>query len=379
MAEKRDYYEVLGVDKSSAQDVIKSAYRKLAKEFHPDRNPGDASAEEKFKEVAEAYEVLSDQTKKGQYDRFGHAASGMGGGGGGQGFGGFEDLFSSFFGDQQGGRRSSGGPQRGQDIQIVVDVTLEQAYQGGSKDVTIPRIESCTTCQGSGAKVGTKPETCTACGGAGQVRQQQSLGFMTVQNVVPCARCGGRGQSIKEPCAPCNGKGRVQKQVKLAVPIMPGIDSGMTVPIRGQGHSGAMGGPSGDLYAEFRVRDHDTFERDDHDLYTSVSISFVQAALGVSMSVNGIDGSALPLAIAEGTQPEARITLRGHGMPDVRRPQQKGNLIVVTHVVTPTKLSEDERKKLAEFASLRGDQSKHQASEHRNMWNRFKRALRGEN
>ncbi|MFM2413921.1 MAG: hypothetical protein RJB05_1097, partial [Armatimonadota bacterium] len=182
MADKRDYYDVLGVGRSAGQDEIKSAYRKLARTLHPDVNPGDASAEDKFKEVAEAYEVLSDQQKRGQYDRFGHSMPGMGGGGAGQqGFGGFEDLFSTFFGDQfaGGGGRRAGGPQRGQDIEVAIDVTLEEAFNGGSKDINIPRVEACSTCSGSGAKAGSKPETCTACGGAGQVRQQQSLGFMT--------------------------------------------------------------------------------------------------------------------------------------------------------------------------------------------------------
>ena len=381
MADKRDYYDVLGVGRSAGQDEIKSAYRKLARTLHPDVNPGDATAEDKFKEVAEAYEVLSDQQKRGQYDRFGHSMPGTGGGGAGQqGFGGFEDLFSTFFGDQfaGGGGRRAGGPQRGQDIEVAIDVTLEEAFNGGSKDINIPRVEACSTCSGSGAKAGSKPETCTACGGAGQVRQQQSLGFMTVQNVVPCVRCGGRGQTIKDPCTGCGGKGRVQKQSKITVPIMPGIDEGMTVPLRGEGHTGAMGGPSGDLYAVFRVKEHDRFVRDGHDLYISVSISFVQAALGAQLSVTGIDGREIPVTIPEGTQPEARFTLRGHGMPDVRRPQQKGNLIVVAHVVTPTRLSDTERQKLEEFAELRGDQSHHHASEQRTMWDRFKRVLRGE-
>lgn len=379
MTTKRDYYEVLEIERGASADQIKSAYRKLARKWHPDVNPDDPQAEERFKEVAEAYEVLSDDRRRQSYDRFGHQAPGAPGGGGPEaGFGGFDDLFNVVFGQAFAGQqRRAGGPQRGQDIEYAVQINLEDALKGGETTIRLPRVESCETCSGSGAAAGTRPETCVACGGTGQVRQQQNLGFMSIQNVVPCARCGGRGQTVKEPCTTCAGRGRVQKTRELKVPIPAGVDDGMSMPLRGEGQAGAQGGPAGDLYIVYQVRPHERFERDGQDLFVEVPLTFAQAALGDEIPVATLDGTEVPLAVPEGTQPGRRFVLKGHGMPDVRNPGRRGNLNVVARLVVPTKLTDDEKAALRHFAEMRGEKPGTTHHETKSVWDRLKKVVTG--
>ena len=372
MTAKRDYYEILGLARDAGGDAIKSAYRKLARQYHPDVNPGDPEAEEKFKEVAEAYEILSDTNKRAAYDRYGHQVPG---GAGASDFGGFGDIFEMFFnGASTGGRR--GGPQRGQDIEYSVSISLEEAFKGGATQIKLPRIETCETCSGSGAAAGSRPETCVACGGTGSVRQQQSLGFMTIQNVVPCSRCEGRGQIVRDPCITCSGRGRIQRTRDLTVPIPPGVDDGMQMPLRGEGQAGALGGPAGDLYIVYRVKEHPRFEREGLELYTEVPLSFTQAALGDEVPVPTLDGGTVPLVVPEGTQNARRFVLKGHGMPDVRNPSRKGNLNAVIRVVVPTKLDDEERKLLRQLAELRGEKPG-SVHEQKGFWERIKEVVTG--
>lgn len=379
MAEKRDYYEVLGVPRGAAADEIKAAYRKLARANHPDLNPGDSGAEDRFKEIGEAYEVLSDPGKRQSYDRFGHSAPG--GGEPGAGFGGFDDLFNVVFGQQFGGAgRRAGGPQRGQDIEVSVQITLEEAFRGGETAVKLPRVERCDDCVGTGAAPGTKAETCTGCGGSGQVRQTQSLGFMTVQNVVPCGKCGGRGQTVKDPCGACSGRGRVQRNREIKVPVPAGVDDGMQMPLTGEGQAGAHGGPAGDLYVVFAVKEHDRFEREGHDLFVELPLSYAQAALGDEVQVATLDGSKVGLTVPEGTQPGKRFLLKGHGMPDVRSPGRKGNLHCIARVVVPTRMSGEQKAALRYFAELRGEApgGVQIVEEPKGLFGRFRKAGKGD-
>lgn len=353
MTNKRDYYEVLGLEKDAAPDDIKKSYRRLARQYHPDVNPGDHTAEEKFKEVAEAYEVLSDDQKRAAYDRYGHQTPGMGGAGA-EGFGGFGDIFDIFFNGAGGGSRRA-GPQRGADLRYDLEVTLEEAFQGTEKTIRVPRIESCDACSGSGAAPGTTPDTCPACNGAGQVRQRQQTILGTFETVVPCARCSGRGKVVKSPCQTCNGQGRVRRTREIPVEVPPGVDTGMQMPLRGQGEAGTLGGPPGDLYIFFQVKDHPRFERQGRDLFTTVTVSFPQAVLGDSVPVPTISGDAATLNIPKGTQPETVIPLRNLGMPDVRDPQRRGTLHAQVKVAVPSRLTDEEERALREYASLRGD------------------------
>ena len=383
---KRDYYEVLGIARDASADDIKKAYRQLARKFHPDVNQGDSSAEEKFKEVAEAYEVLSDAQKRGAYDRFGHASSGGGAGGfGGGGFdgfgggGGLDDILNVFFGGGGGGRRP--GPQRGDDLRYDMEVTLEEALRGGEKSIQVPRTENCETCGGNGAAPGTKADTCVQCGGTGATRQVQQTILGTVQTSVTCPRCQGRGQVVKSPCGGCAGRGKVRKTRELKVPIPPGVDDGMQLPIRGEGEAGALGGPPGDLYIFFSVKEHERFERDGMDLYVSQPLTFVQAALGDGISVRTLAGESVSLHIPEGTQNGTRFKLRGHGMPNIRQRNQKGDLTVVIAVQVPTKLSDEEKKTLRGFAELRGEVAGETPDHHdhpKGFWQRIKEAVTGD-
>ncbi|MBB6051789.1 molecular chaperone DnaJ [Armatimonas rosea] len=382
---KRDYYEVLGIERSASADEIKKAYRQLARKWHPDVNQGDATAEERFKEVAEAYEVLSDAQKRGAYDRFGHAAASGGGPGGGfggfDGFGGggggLDDILNAFFGGGGGGRRT--GPQRGDDLKYELSITLEEALKGGEKTISVPRTENCETCGGNGAAPGTKPDTCVQCGGTGATRQVQQTILGTVQTSVTCPRCQGRGSVVKSPCGGCAGRGKVRRTRELKVPIPPGVDDGMQMPVRGEGEAGNLGGPPGDLYVFFAVKEHERFERDGIELYVSQPLSFVQATLGDTISVTTLAGESVSLTIPEGTQNGTRFKLRGHGMPNIRQRNQKGDLTVVIAVQVPTKLNDEQKKTLRHFAELRGEIAGQTPDDNsKGLWERIKHAVKGD-
>lgn len=374
---KRDYYEVLGLAREASPEEIKKGYRRLARQYHPDVNPGDKTAEEKFKEVAEAYEVLSDEQKKAVYDRYGHEApGGMNGGAGFDGFGGgggFADIFDIFFnGAGQGGRR--GGPQPGSDRRATVAMTLEEAYRGAEKTAKYQRIENCGTCEGSGAAPGTSAETCTACGGYGQVQQTQNTIFGTVRTVVPCAACGGRGKTVKSPCTNCNGQGRVKANHEVTVTVPPGVDTGDQMPIRDEGDSGVQGGPDGDLYIFFEIKEHPIFSREGRELYAEVPLTYAQAALGDEIVVPTVSGDDSNITVPEGTQTGTVFKVRGAGMPSVRNAAARGDLHVTVRVETPTKLSDEEKKLLRQLASLRGEKAVH---EHKGIFGRLKEVFTG--
>ncbi len=348
---KRDYYEVLGVSKGASDAEIKSAYRKLAVKYHPDKNPGDHEAEEMFKEAAEAYSVLSDSNKRTSYDRFGHAgANGQGFGGfDAQGFSNIEDIFDLFgFGDMFGGRGRSSrtAAQRGADLRYDIEISLEDAAQGKDEKLRIPRLETCEDCDGRGAEKGTEPETCVGCGGAGQTRYQQ--GFFSVMRT--CPNCGGRGQVIKSPCKKCRGAGRVEKEKSLEVKIPAGVETGSRLRVNGEGESGTNGGPAGDLYVVIHVKEHETFERQGANLYASVPISFAQAALGAEIPVKTLDGEQ-NLKIPAGTQTGTVFRIKNEGMP-VLGGRGKGDLFVAATVITPKHLTKDQRKLLEQLAEI---------------------------
>jgi molecular chaperone DnaJ len=360
VTEKRDYYEVLGVSREASPEEIKKSYRRLARQYHPDVNPGDKGAEEQFKEVAEAYEVLSDENRRAAYDRYGHqAANGNGGAGNGfEGFGGFADIFDVFFNGAGGGRRS--GPQSGNDRRYDLEVTLEEAYTGVEKSIKYQRVEVCGTCSGSGAAAGTQPETCTACGGAGQVRQTQNTILGTFSTVAPCARCGGRGKMVKTPCASCSGQGRVRAMHEINVTVPPGVDDDVQMRRQDEGDAGANGGPNGDLYIVFAVKKHPKFARKDRDLYIEMPVSFTQAALGDEITVPTISGEPSNLTIPEGTQSGTRFRIKGQGMPDWRNANVRGDLHVTAKVETPTKLTDEQKKLLRQLATLRDEKPVHE-------------------
>ncbi len=361
MADKRDYYEVLGVSKSASDDEIKKAYRKLAKQYHPDMHPGDKAAEEKFKEANEAYAVLSDPDKKSKYDQFGHAAfdPSMGGGGAGFGdFGGFDfgDIFSSFFGGGGGGgsaRRN--GPTRGEDLQYRLTITFEEAAFGCKKDISYGRVERCSDCGGSGASKGTSPETCPNCGGSGQVRTAQRTAFGVFQSTHACENCRGTGKIVKNPCRNCNGKGYVKLQKKLTVTIPAGVDSGEYMRLSGQGNEGRNGGPAGDLLVAINVRDHQIFERDGTTLFCEVPITFVEAALGAEIEVPTLTGTT-KFTIPEGTQTGTRFTVKGEGIVSTRN-GRKGDLIFEVTVEVPKNLGEKQKEILRSFAEECGQKN----------------------
>ncbi|MCW7537738.1 molecular chaperone DnaJ [Aquabacterium sp. A7-Y] len=350
---KRDYYEVLGVAKNASEDDIKKAYRKLAMKYHPDRNQGDAAkeAEERFKEVKEAYEMISDPKKRAAYDQYGHAGvdPNMGGRGGPEGFGGFAEAFGDIFGDifggQGGGRRGGGGPQvyRGGDLSYAMEITLEEAAHGKEAQLRIPSWEECDTCNGSGAKPGTSAKTCPTCAGSGTVHLRQ--GFFSIQQT--CPHCHGTGKIIPEPCTACNGQGKLKKTKTLEVKIPAGIDEGMRIRSAGNGEPGTNGGPPGDLYIEIRLKKHDIFERDGDDLHCTVPVSVVTAALGGSIEVPTLGGGA-EIELPEGTQHGKTFRLRGKGIKGVRS-AYPGDLYCHIAVETPVKLTEHQRKLLKEL------------------------------
>ncbi|WP_313298176.1 molecular chaperone DnaJ [Diaphorobacter sp.] len=364
---KRDYYEVLGVPKNASDDEIKKAYRKLAMKYHPDRNQGDASkpAEEKFKEVKEAYEILCEPAKRSAYDQYGHAGvdpNMRGGMGGAEGFGGFAEAFGDIFGDMfggAGGARGRGGRQvyRGNDLSYAMEISLEEAANGKDAQIRIPSWDECDTCHGSGAKPGTQPKTCGTCQGSGVVQMRQ--GFFAVQQT--CPNCRGSGKIIPEPCTSCHGQGKIKQQKTLEVKIPAGIDDGMRIRSTGNGEPGSNGGPPGDLYIEIRVKKHEIFERDGDDLHCEVPVSFVTAALGGEIEVPTLAGKAA-IDIPEGTQAGKQFRLRGKGIKGVRA-SYPGDLYCHIVVETPVKLTEYQRKLLKDFdESLKKGGSKHSPS-----------------
>ncbi|GAB4452758.1 MAG: molecular chaperone DnaJ [Armatimonadaceae bacterium] len=373
VTEKRDYYEVLGLTREASPDEVKKAYRRLARQYHPDVNPGDAEAENRFKEVAEAYEVLSDEQKRRMYDQYGHnnPGAGNGFGGGFDGFGGFQDIFDIFFnGMGQGGRR--GGPQPGSNRRAIVTLTLEEALRGVQKTARYQRIESCDVCNGSGAAPGTTPETCTTCGGYGQVEQRQNTILGTVRTVVPCPRCKGRGKTVSDPCNNCKGQGMLQATHEVPVSVPPGVETGDYIPVRGEGDSGLFGGPPGDLNVVLEVEKHDLFDREGKELFTEVPLTFAQAALGVEVPVPTVSGDKASITVPEGTQNGTTFRVRGQGMPSVQNPQSRGDLHVTVRVETPTKLSDEEKKLLRQFAELRGEKV---PEHHKGFFDRLKDAF----
>lgn len=361
MADKRDYYEVLGVSKKASDDEIKKAYRKLAKKYHPDMNPGDKEAEVKFKEASEAYAVLSDEQKRQQYDQFGHAA--FEGGGGAGGFGGFDfnsmdmgDIFGDIFGDLFGGRsrsRANNGPMKGQNVRAGVRITFEEACFGVEKELNLTLKDTCTTCNGSGAKPGTTPETCSKCGGKGQVVFAQQSLFGMVQNVQTCPDCRGTGKIIKEKCPDCSGAGYISNRKKIQVTIPAGIDDGQCVRIRDKGEPGINGGPRGDLLVEVSVNRHPLFQRQNMDIYSSAPITFAQAALGSDVRIKTVDGEVI-YTVKPGTQTDTRVRLRGKGVPSLRNKQVRGDHYVTLVVQVPTKLNSEQKKALEAFDEVMG-------------------------
>ncbi|GLT21888.1 MULTISPECIES: molecular chaperone DnaJ [Zoogloea] len=349
---KRDLYEVLGVNRDASEDELKKAYRKLAMKYHPDRNPDNKEAEEKFKEVKEAYEILTDANKRAAYDRYGHDGINpqMGGGGGGQGFDGFADAFGDIFGDifggGGGGGRGRSNVYRGADLRYNLEITLEEAARGAEKTIRIPAQEECGTCHGSGAKPGTQPKTCPTCGGAGQVRIQQ--GFFSIQQT--CPKCHGSGRIIPEPCTTCGGAGRVKRQKTLEVKIPAGIDDGMRLRHGGQGEPGVNGGPAGDLYVEIHIKQHPVFQRDGDDLHCEMPISFTTAALGGEIEIPTLDGAA-NIRIPAETQSAKVFRLRGKGIRNVRT-HAPGDLMVHVIVETPVKLTDRQKELLREFGEI---------------------------
>ncbi|WP_334160774.1 molecular chaperone DnaJ [Phenylobacterium sp.] len=364
----RDYYEILGVERGCDAGALKAAFRKLAMEHHPDRNGGCEEAAGRFKELNEAYSVLSDPQKRAAYDRFGHAGvNGMGGGGaGGAQFHDvhdiFNEVFGDVFGDMFGGRRGGGqqsrGPARGQDLRYDLEITLEQAYAGADVEITVPAAMTCETCEGSGAKPGTSPTACNACGGAGRVRATQ--GFFSIERA--CPRCGGSGTLILDPCSDCRGQGQVRKERMLSVRIPAGVDDGARIRLAGEGDSGARGGPRGDLYIFLSVRPHELFERDGLDLLCTVPVPMAVAALGGEIEApcllggDNCDGECkIPVKVPEGAQTGKTVRVKGRGMPSLRS-RERGDLVVELFVETPTRLTARQKELLCEFAGTCSEQ-----------------------
>ena len=366
MAEsKRDYYEVLGVSKDADDAAIKKAYRALAKKYHPDMNPGDAEAEKKFKEASEAYAVLSDAEKRRQYDQFGHAAF-EGGAGGAGGFGGFDfngadfgDIFGDIFGDLFGGGgrrggRVNNGPMKGANIRKSIRITFEEAVFGCKKELEVILKDPCTTCGGTGAKPGTSPETCPKCGGKGQVVYTSQSFFGTVQNVQTCPNCGGSGKVIKEKCTSCSGTGYTSSKKKIEVTIPAGIDNGQSVRIREKGEPGTNGGPRGDLLVEVNVSRHPIFQRQDMHIFSTVPISFAQAALGGDVKIQTVDGAVI-YNVKPGTKTDTKVRLKGKGVPSLRNSAVRGDHYVTLVIQTPEKLSAEAKEALRRFDELSGN------------------------
>ncbi|MEA2684733.1 MAG: molecular chaperone DnaJ [Chloroflexota bacterium] len=343
MATTRDYYAILEVSRAASGEEIKKSFRKLAMQWHPDRNPGNDEAVARFKEISQAYEVLSDPTKRQQYDTFG-AVPGMGAGGGFPGgfqSAGFGDIFDMFFGGQG---RARPGPRRGSDLRYTLELEFNEAVFGVEKDIDVPRQDTCQTCAGNGSEPGKSTTRCTECGGAGQVRRMSQSFFGQVVNVVTCPRCRGEGEMVEFPCATCHGAGRVQSTKRLRVKVPAGVDEGDQVRLTGEGEAGVKGGGYGDLYVAMNIRPHPELRRSGRDIYYDLGVGFGQAALGDSIEVPTVDGS-VKLEIPAGTQYGTKLRIQGHGVPHVRT-GRRGDQIVVVHVITPTKLSAEQRKSL---------------------------------
>ena len=362
MADKRDYYEVLGVDRNADDATLKKAYRTLAKKYHPDTNPGDKEAEAKFKEASEAYAILSDPDKRRQYDQFGHAAFDGGAGGGGFDFNDMGDIFGSFgdiFGDLfgggfGGGRRANNGPMKGANVRTQVRITFEEAVFGCKKEIDMVLKDECPDCHGTGAKPGTSPETCTKCGGRGQVRMTQQSLFGVVQNITTCPDCNGSGKIVKEKCPGCRGTGYLNNRKKIEVSIPAGIDNGQSVRIREKGEPGVNGGPRGDLLVEVIVSSHPFLQRRDMDLFSTAPISYAQAALGGEVRIGTVDGDVI-YEVKPGTQTDTRIRLKGKGVPSLRNANVRGDQYVTLVVQVPTGLSSEAKDLLRQFDAATGN------------------------
>ena len=380
MAEqKRDYYEVLGVSKGASDDEIKKAYKKQARKYHPDLNPDNKEAEEKFKEVNEAYEVLSDSTKKARYDQYGHAgvdpnfgAGGFGGGFDGNfDFGDLGDIFGSFFGGGfgGGGRRSNpNAPQRGESIRLSLAITFEEAAFGCEKDVTVERMEQCGTCHGNGCAPGTTPEVCPDCHGSGQVQVRRQTPMGVFATTSPCGRCGGKGKIIHQPCTDCKGSGSVRKRKTIKASIPAGIDNGQTISIRGQGHAGKNGGPAGDLLITITVKPHELFRREGTSILCDAPITFAQAVLGAELEIPTIDGK-VKYDLPEGTQTGTTFRLKGKGIPSING-RGRGDQYVTVYIETPKNLNKEQKEALKKFAEAVGDTN---YEERRKFFKKFKK------
>lgn len=372
---KRDYYEILGVARTATDADLKSAFRKLAMVHHPDKNPGNAEAEAKFKELNEAYQILSDGQKRSAYDRFGHGAFEQGGGGGGGGFNGdfgasMSDIFEDLFGGMGArGQRRSDGRERGSDLRYNLEITLEDAFNGKTEDLTIPTAVTCEPCSGSGAKPGTKAKTCPTCGGHGRVRASQ--GFFSIERT--CPKCQGHGEIIDDPCVKCRGAGRVTTDRTLSVNIPAGVEDGTRIRLSGEGEGGLRGGPSGDLYIFLSIKSHRYFQRDGADLYCRVPISMVTASLGGELRVPMMDGEMKAVSVPEGTQSGKQIKLRGKGMP-ILRSRDHGDLYIQVSVETPQKLTQRQKELLKEFDT---ESSKETHPESVGFFNRMKEFFAG--
>jgi len=377
--QKRDYYEVLGVARSASEEEIKKAYRKLAKKYHPDLNPGNAEAEQNFKEVNEAYEVLSDSNKKARYDQFGHAgvdpnygAGGYGGGFGDFDFGDLGDIFGSVFGGGFGGfggrRANPNAPQRGESIRVGLTISFEEAAFGCEKEVSVDRVEMCSDCHGSGCEGDSGAETCPTCHGSGQVQQrrQTPMGVFTTAGV--CPQCGGKGKIIKNPCKSCGGSGQQRKRKTLSVSIPAGIDSDQTISLRGQGHAGKNGGPSGDLLIIINVRPHELFRREGNNVWCEAPITFTQAVLGGEMEIPTIDGK-VKYTLPEGTQTGTTFRLRGKGIPNLNG-RGRGDQYVTVNIETPRNLTKEQKEALRKFSESLGEQN---YEEEKGFFKKFKK------
>ena len=379
MAEqKRDYYEVLGVSRGASEDEIKKAYKKMARKYHPDLNPGDKTAEEKFKEVNEAYEVLSDADKKARYDQYGHAgvdpnfgAGGFGGGFDGSfDFGDLGDIFGSFFGGGFGGgrRTNPNAPQRGESIRMSIAISFEEAAFGCEKAVTVERYETCDTCHGNGCAPGTSPEVCPDCHGTGtvQVRRQTPMGVFATSS--PCPKCGGKGRSIHQPCKDCRGSGMVRKKKTIQASIPAGIDNGQTISIRGQGNAGKNGGPAGDLLITITVRPHELFRREGTSVLCEAPITFTQAVLGAELEIPTIDGK-VKYTLPEGTQSGTTFRLKGKGIPSING-RGRGDQYVTVYIETPKNLNKEQKEALKKFAETMGESN---YEEQKKFFKKFKK------
>lgn len=368
MADKRDYYEVLGVPKNADDAALKKAYRQLAKKYHPDTNPGDKEAEAKFKEASEAYAILSDPEKRRQYDQFGHSAFEQGGGAGGFDFtnmGDMGDIFGDIFGDLFGGgrsRRANNGPMKGSNLRTTIRITFEEACFGTEKELELNLKDECGTCHGTGAKPGSSAETCSKCGGRGQVTYTQQSLFGMVRNVQTCPDCRGTGKIIKEKCPDCYGSGYISRKKKIQVSVPAGIDDGQSIRIRGKGEPGSNGGERGDLLVEVAVSRHPIFQRQDYDIYSTAPMSFTTAALGGDVRISTIDGDVL-YTVKPGTQTDTKVRLRGKGVPTLRNKDVRGDHYVTLIVQVPTKLNGEQKELLEKFANSIGDKHEETTTE----------------